>query len=54
MKLLNPSMYRLSIQQEGWLREEAKRQGHGNKSLTLRLLIDRAIREKQRRRKPAA
>ena len=54
MKLLTPSMYRLRVDQDAWLRSEAERQGHGNKALALRLMIDRAMREKQRRRKSAA
>jgi len=54
VSLLNPCMYRLSQEQEDFLAEEAERQGHGNRSLVLRVMIDRAIREKQRRKKTAA
>lgn len=53
-KLLNPSMYRLRAEQEAWLKSCAEKQGHGNKSLALRILIDRAMREARRRQKSAA
>lgn len=54
MKLLKPSMFRLRAEQDAWLKSSAEKQGHGNKSLALRLVIDRAMRDAQRRRRAVA
>jgi hypothetical protein len=50
MKLLTPTMFRLKPAQDAWLRARAEKQGHGNKSLALRLLLDRAMASKEVRR----
>lgn len=44
MKLLVPVTYRLKAAQDAWLQARADKQGHGNKAITLRLLIDQAMR----------
>lgn len=43
MKLLIPMMVRLKPTHSALLRRLAKSQGHGNKTLALRLLLDREI-----------
>jgi hypothetical protein len=44
MNLLTPVTYRLKPAQDAWLQAQADKQGHSNKAITLRLVIDRAMR----------
>lgn len=44
MNLLTPVTYRLKPAQDAWLQARANKQGHGNKAITLRLIIDQAMR----------
>ena len=43
MKLLTPRTYRVKQEQDAFLQEKAKQEGHGNKALTLRLILDREM-----------
>lgn len=45
MTLLTPRTFRLKPAQDAWLQTTADKQGHGDKAVILRLLIDRAIRK---------
>lgn len=43
MNLLTPRTYRVKPAQDAWLQEVASKEGHGNKALTLRMLLDREM-----------
>jgi hypothetical protein len=45
MNLLKPKTYRFKRSQEAWLQRRANQDGHGNKAIVLRLLVDRAMQE---------
>jgi hypothetical protein len=54
MKLLKPKTYRFKCRQEAWLQRRANRDGHGNKAIVLRCLIDRAMQEEKQHGKTQA
>ena len=49
MNLLVPVTYRLKLDHDAWLQERADKQGHGNKVVVLRRLLDQAMRATARR-----
>ena len=54
MTLLNPVPYRLKPVHDAWLRACADKQGHGNKAIALRLVLDQAMKAESNRKQRAA
>ncbi len=52
MKLLTPRTYRVKQEQDAFLEETAKKEGHGNKALTLRLILDREMSKRRQTGQP--
>ena len=48
MRLLQPTSFRLTTEQDRWLAEQAVAAGHASKALILRMLITKAMRESAR------
>lgn len=45
MELLIPNQYRLKAAQDAYLKALANKQGHGNKALMLRIVLDRVMQQ---------